>query len=97
MAHFIMKVAQPLNRLEYYGFSFYSKEDAKIEFDEDGYMFENNWVFNVGHSRRGQFYYITVNTKGTVELYASRPDGTPGSIDMPDVLIDLVADGILIK
>ena len=92
-----MKVTQTLDRLEQYGFSFYGKKEAKDEFDEDSYMFENNWVFHVGHSRRGQFYYITVDTKGTIELYASRPDGSPGSIDMPDVLIDLVADGILIK
>lgn len=67
--------------------------------DDDLYFFANDFlVYEIGHSRRGQHYYI-ICEKSTLELsvIASKPDGDGGAIAIPDILIDLIKNGEIIK
>lgn len=62
------------------------------------YYFENVYVYEIGHSRRGQFYYILfdINTK-IFSVIATEPDGSGGDINLPDILIDLIKNEIIVK
>jgi len=53
---------------------------------DECYETEGNLVYNLGHSRRGQWYYYIIN-EDTRELsvFATKPDG-----DGTDVLLDEV-------
>ena len=79
-----------------YGFE---KIDKKAEEENENYTVSNfDYQYNIGHARRGQFYYILVNEiSRNVFLYASEPDGSGTSVPAPDVLIDLIVDGIFCK
>ncbi len=90
-----MKISKDfeISKLQDFGFECLIREE--LDDMDDSYLFENNWVFNIGHSRRGQFYYIIVDSKRNLSLYASQPDGSPGPIELPSVLIDLVKNGII--
>jgi len=74
------------------------REDNFIVEDEDSvlYYFQNVYVYEIGHSRRGQFYYLlfNVNTK-TFEILATEPDGSGGSVELPNILIDLIKNEII--
>ena len=77
-----------------YGFRYHTKEDADRE---EEFLFADSWVFNIGHSRRGQFYYIIVGEARKINIYASDPDGSSGQIGLPDVLTDLIRNDVIIK
>jgi len=79
-----------------YGFE---KIDKKEEEEKENYTISNfNYKYNIGHARRGQFYYILVNEISiNVFLYASEPDGSGTSVSAPDILIDLIIDGVICK
>ncbi len=91
-----MKVKEEfdLAGLEGYGFSKVNKEE---ELEKENYVESQfDWIYNVGHSRRGQFYYILIDSVSRVLcLYASKPDGDGGIVKMPDVLLTLALDGVI--
>lgn len=91
-----MKVKEGLNLevLLNYGFQKIDKEEEK---EDDNYAISYfDYKFNIGHSRRGQFYYLLVDeTTRNVAIYASEPDGSGGCVDCPDVLFELFNDGII--
>ena len=53
------------------------------EFDTN---FINKYAFELGHSRRGQFYYILVD-KGSreISIYSTKPDGDGGELYLDSV------------
>ena len=62
------------------------------------YYFDNVYVYEIGHSRRGQFYYFLfdINTKN-FSVIASEPDGSGGAVELPDILIDLIKNEVIIQ
>jgi len=68
-----------------------------IEDEDDPFYYYNDlyYVYNIGHSRRGQFYYILVFTDYTIGLLATKPDGDGGFIEYPDVIIELFKDNLI--
>lgn len=62
--------------------------DADFCVDEQETIFEHlaeegGWeAFTLGHSRRGQFYYLLRNQDGETFIYASKPDGDGGMLDI---------------
>lgn len=59
------------------------------------YTYEDCYMLNLGHSRRGQFYYFIVHEKGS-EIYASKPDGDGCGISLDNTMIKLIEDKMLI-
>lgn len=83
-----------LNVLTNYGFTPINKEEAAGNDDYIGSSFD--WVHEIGHSRRGQFYYLYVSAESRYfYIYASEPDGSGGTTKMTDVLMRLALDGII--
>ena len=91
-----MKVKEELNLevLLYYGFT---KIDKEEETENEEYTIASyDYRFEIGHARRGQFYYLLVGEKTRdVIIYATDPDGSCGSVMCPDVLIKLYVDGVV--
>ena len=55
------------------------------------YFYDNCLALNLGHSRRGQCYYILCD-KQTLELsiFATNADGDSSSIDFPKVIYEMI-------
>lgn len=91
-----MKIKEELNLdvLLNYGFIKIDKEQAK--YDELWTISNYEYLFEIGHARRGQFYYLLVSEKTRdIFIYASDPDGSCGKVLCPDVLIKLSVDGVV--
>jgi hypothetical protein len=54
------------------------------------------YAYDMGHARRGQFYYIICHPEEKqFSIYASKPDGSGTSIDIDDIFIKLIKDNIV--
>ncbi len=73
------------------------KENIVVSDRDELYYFDDYLILNIGHSRRGQYYYIFCH-KETLELYvyASKPDGSGGVCDLPDILVQMILNGDVI-
>jgi hypothetical protein len=82
-----------LENLSKYGFKKFDIEDCSEEME---YM-KIDWVMDLGHSRRGQFYYLIVSQM-SLKIFASKPDGSGGSLAFPqkalDAILSMKADGV---
>jgi hypothetical protein len=91
-----MKVKEGLNLdvLLNYGFT---KIDEEEESENEQYTIaSHDYKFEIGHARRGQFYYLLVGEKTRdIIIYATETDGSGGSVICPDVLIKLSFDGVV--
>jgi len=77
-----------------YGFE---KIDKKEEEKNEQYTISYfDYKYNIGHARRGQFYYILVGSNRIVSIYASEPDGSGTCVDAPNILIELITNNIFI-
>jgi hypothetical protein len=65
--------------------------------DYDGlYYHEGCWVFEIGHSRRGQSYYVIINKDtNEVQILATEPDGSGGIINAGDIFKVLIENGFI--
>lgn len=77
--------------LEKYGFSSPGKENG----DDWRMLSRFKYIFSIGHSRRGQFYYILVDQERYLNIYASPPDGSGDTVKFPDVILQLIRDNII--
>ena len=77
-----------INLLKNYGFH------KPIDYKEDYTISNSDYILYLGHSRRGQFYYLLVKDKD-LYIYSSKPDGDGGKLLLPDVLLKLFNDGII--
>jgi hypothetical protein len=84
----------PLDVLLRYGFT---KIDNEEELKNEEYTIAScDYKYQIGHARRGQFYYLLVNEETRkLIIYATEPDGGGGCIVSPNVLIELFKDGII--
>jgi hypothetical protein len=70
------------------------KQNIVVSDRDELYWFDDYLILNIGHSRRGQYYYIFCHKK-TLELYvyASKPDGSGGVCNLPDILVQMILTG----
>ncbi len=70
------------------------KETIVVSDRSDLYYYDDCLAYNMGHSRRGQFYYILCD-KETLDLtiLATSPDGSGCDCDLPDVLVEMILNG----
>jgi hypothetical protein len=85
-----MKIKKGIDysELEKYGF--------KLTQDEDDYTIHDEICYEIGHSRRGQYYYYIIDSDRCVRVYGSKPDGSGGSIALDDVIFQMFKDGVLV-
>lgn len=77
-----------------YGFDKIDKNYEETQ--EDITLSYYDYAYNLGHTRRGQFYYYLVTaTTRKIDIYASKPDGDGGAIVACDVLTLLFKAGLL--
>jgi hypothetical protein len=77
--------------LQKYGF-------YKAEENDEYSIIDNEMVCCIGLSRRGQFYYIILDSETKkLTLYASEADGSGGSVEISDELYDMIRDGKIEK
>lgn len=76
--------------LEDYGFTIPTKED----FEEDIHIQDAKYIYDCGHARRGQCFYILVSENRHLSIYSTEPDGSGGKVLLPNVLIEMVKDDI---
>lgn len=84
----------PIEILLQYGFT---KVDKQGEERNDQYTIAAyDYQLYLGFSRRGQYYVLLVNeSTRRLMVYATEPDGSGAEVQMPDVLIKMVVDGVL--
>lgn len=84
-----------LKELEKFGF--FSNFEYDTDYSDD-YEFDNKMIYEIGHSRRGQFYFILVDKSTLVlSVYATKPDGSGSSVFMSPVIFDLIQAGLVEK
>jgi hypothetical protein len=83
---------QEIAKIEELGFI---KVPHDLDWDDDLLGFEGGYSYNLGHSRRGQFYYyIVMNRK--LYIIATKPDGDGAEIEAnPKIIKDLVDSGLV--
>ena len=59
--------------------------------------FQEGYAYNLGHSRRGQFYYLICSDEGFFSVFASEPDGSGGKKELPidSIFSRLYASGLV--
>ena len=68
------------------GFSYEKITDG---WDDECYETRGKLVYNMGHSRRGQFYYLIIEDDCTISVFSTTPDGSGTSVLMDDVIIEM--------
>lgn len=94
-----MKLTEGLNIEILKDYDFHKiTEDYKREhnLDETPIKYMYGWIYNMGHSRRGQFYYLICSNEGNFSIVATKPDGGGGAISLEenDIFSKLFADSI---
>lgn len=93
----MLKIKDNVDLKELEKFGFFSNFEYETDYSED-YEFENQMIYEMGHSRRGQFYFILVDKSTLVlSIYATKPDGSGSNIAMSDVIFDLIQAGLVEK
>ena len=89
-----MKVNQEVTseQLTSYG---WGREEITDKYGDSIYMEDVMFTYNLGHSRRGQFYYYFIMKDRTIAIYASEPDGSGTWIEDDDVIIKMFSDGLI--
>jgi hypothetical protein len=65
--------------------------DHPLEYYSDCLFYECDY------SRRGQQYYIIYRIDSNkFEILATKPDGEGGSVELPDILLELIKNGIIV-
>ena len=79
-----------LEQLSLLGWSY---EKITDQYGDEIYMDDIMFTYNIGHSRRGQFYYYLIMKDRTIQIYASEPDGSGTWIEFDDVIIKMFSNG----
>lgn len=59
-------------------------------FGESVSHFNPDFVLSLGYSRRGQWYYCLIINR-EISIYASEPDGSGSSVDLPIEFIEFIS------
>ncbi len=81
-----------LDGLREYGFTnIKDSEEYEEEYVINGY----EWLYEIGHGRRGQFYYLLIGGNGSISLYASDADGSGAPTVFPVIVFKMMSDGVI--
>ena len=71
------------------------KEETK--YDDLAWELDGVLSYRLGHARRGQFYYLTINKDGSREImiYATKPDGDGTHIKIGDMILKMINLGMI--
>ena len=61
------------------------KYECHISNEADNILFKYDWFYPLGHSRRGQHYYLLLDTEKNLTVTATEPDGTGGPCSIDDI------------
>lgn len=86
-------VENPLKLTEL-GFDYMEVENC---YGDKCYETEGKLVYDLGHSRRGQYYYLIIEDDRTISVFATKPDGDGTSIELDDILFELFENNMLEK
>lgn len=96
-----MKLIEEKSRLSLLdnGFVRYDEEYRRLNNCEDRWMpYQDGFIYDIGHSRRGQSYYLFVGDGSLgISILGSEPDGAGGMIGLPNKIIELFENGIICK
>lgn len=93
----MLKIKDNVDLKELEKFGFFSDFEYETDYSED-YEFENQMIYEMGYSRRGQFYYILVDKSSLIiSVYATKPDGSGSNVAMSSVIFDLIQAGLVEK
>ena len=65
------------------------------EHDDPLYGCEGKYVYDLGHSSRGQHYYVLIQKNLEVTILASKPDGDGTHIEVGDIFQKLISEGFI--
>jgi hypothetical protein len=71
---------------------YYNPFDCQLDFL--GFA-DYTWLYEIGHSRRGQCYYLLVTNERELVVVASKPDGSGGTVSSPSILKQMILDGLV--
>lgn len=71
-----------------------SKYGFEVRHSDEDLIIDGVLSYEIGHSRRGQFYYFVVDDERRLKIYGSEPDGSPGSLALDGVLLRMFKDGV---
>lgn len=92
-----MKLKEDFNLEKLLDYGFLKIDKQEMMDNEEWTLSVYDYLFEIGHARRGQFYYLLVSEDTrTITLYASEPDGSEGTVYAPDVLIKMSLDSIFV-
>jgi hypothetical protein len=75
---------------------FQSNHYVAFDYESRLYYHDGCWVFEIGHSRRGQRYYVIIDKDtNEVQLLATEPDGCGGIINAGDIFKTLIENGFI--
>ena len=70
------------------------KEETK--WDDLDWELKDVLSYPLGHSRRGQFYYLTIKKDNRdLMIYATKPDGDGTHIEIGDILLKMIGLGMI--
>ena len=83
-----MKISEKIKpeHLERFGFVTFNKNN----YCEELQYCDAAYILDLGNSRRGQHYYFLVSSKMVLTVFASKPDGSGGELEMPETAIDFI-------
>ncbi len=87
-----MKLKDSVTKEQLEELGFYLYQENEYEYY---YSMENKMIYEIGHSRRGQFYYLIVNKSNCIEVFATEPDGSGGSIELANTLLKMFKLGYI--
>lgn len=77
-----------------YGFTKINKKEELL--NEEYFIAQFDYMFRMGHSRRGQFYYLFVKSiDRIIQIYASDPDGSGSNIPLHNIIFKMFLDQII--
>jgi hypothetical protein len=65
------------------------------EDDDPLSVYEGQYVYDLGHSSRGQHYYILIQKDWQVAVFASKPDGDGTHVEIGDIFQKLISEGFI--
>lgn len=101
----ITKWNENFTEAEHENFANLWKEDERIKNeclvvsdDSELYYYNDYLAYDIGHSRRGQRYYLLCDTKTlALSIIATSPDGSESDVSLPNELMTWIINGEVVS
>lgn len=72
----------------------FKKNYVAEDYEDPLFYYEHCYVYDIGSSRRGQWYYLIVKNREILVL-ATKPDGSGGAIALGNIISELIKGGFI--